>query len=228
MAAKSRVLLLGGSGEAVPLAAHLAGDPRVELITTLKGATPNPTPLAGDLRVGGFGGAKRLQRFLEDQRIGLVVDATHPFAQRIARNAWRAAVTARIPRLKLWRPAWTPTPADRWFEVDDASAAHELAQKLGQRPFVSLGRSGLTAFPAAPFAHVLYRAITSAHPLPANATLLTAKGPFTLQDEQSLLQTHAIDVLVTKNSGGQATAPKLAAARSLALPVILLRRPPTP
>jgi precorrin-6A/cobalt-precorrin-6A reductase len=56
--------------------------------------------------------------------------------------------------------------------------------------------------------------------------VVLGRGPFTLGEERHLLQRYAIDVLVCKASGGEATEAKLAAARDLSLPVIMVRRPP--
>ncbi len=228
MVGRRKVLLLGGSGEARPLAAWLAARDDVDLVCSLKGATAAPAPLPGDLVVGGFGGARRLKAFLLERRIDLVVDATHPFAIRIARNARRAACAARVPRLKLWRPPWTSGPGDRWIDAADAAEAGVAASRLGQRPFVSLGARGPDRFDVRAFERVVFRAIGARPHLPDRSTFVAGRGPFRVADEIALFREHRIDVVVTKNAGGPATAAKLEAARRLALPVVMIRRPPTP
>ncbi len=64
--------------------------------------------------------------------------------------------------------------------------------------------------------------------MPPDTRVLSARGPFTVEDETALLVEHRIDVLVTKDSGGAATAAKLTAARDRGLPVVMVRRPPLP
>ena len=63
---------------------------------------------------------------------------------------------------------------------------------------------------------------------PPGAVVITARGPFREANELALLRDRQIDVVVTKNSGGSATAAKLVAARTLGLSVVLVARPPRP
>jgi precorrin-6A/cobalt-precorrin-6A reductase len=157
-----------------------------------------------------------------------LVDATHPFAARMARNAARAARAAGVPRLKLWRPAWAPAPGDRWLEAADVAEAGRLAATVGRRPLVGLGGRGLAGFDFAPFERAFVRAIEAPPHLPANAEWLEARGPFAVADERRLFAERGIDVVVTKNAGGEGAKAKLAAARELRLPVVVIRRPPPP
>ncbi|NBB69335.1 MAG: cobalt-precorrin-6A reductase [Alphaproteobacteria bacterium] len=228
MAGEARVLLLGGTAEAAELAERLAGRDDLRLTTTLAGVTTAPRRLPGEVVVGGFGGAARLKRHLVAEGVAALVDATHPFAVRMARNADRAALAAGVPRLKLWRPAWEPAPGDRWLEAADVAAASRLAAEHGRRPLVSLGGRGLGGFDFAPFARALVRAIEAPPELPANAEWVEARGPFAVADERRLLTERGIDVVVTKNAGGEGARAKLTAARDLGLPVVLIRRPPPP
>ncbi|MFW5833354.1 MAG: cobalt-precorrin-6A reductase [Pseudomonadota bacterium] len=223
------VLLLGGSTEAKAVALWLAARPEIRLVTSLAGVTRAPGPLPGDLRIGGFGGAMGLRRWLEAHAVEVVVDATHPFAVRIARNARRAAHVARLPHLKVWRPAWTAKPGDRWHEVADIEAAEAAARKLGRRPFVALGRGGAIRFATRGFDQVVFRTIEPPPDvLPPRVRLVTGRGPFDVAAERRLFEDDAIDVLVTKNAGGSAGHAKLEAARGLGLPVVMIRRPPPP
>ncbi len=226
MAGEPRVLLLGGTAEAATLAAALAD--RVRLTTSLAGVTHDRRALPGEVVTGGFGGAARLRRFLENEAVDALVDATHPFAVRMARNARRAALAARVPRLKLWRPAWQPAAGDRWHRVADAAAAARVAAGLGRRPLVSLGARGVGGFALAPFERAFVRAIERPSGLAANAVWIEARGPFRREDERALLERHAIDLVVTKNSGGEGTRAKLDAARALGLPVVMIDRPERP
>src|SRR6185369_15683930 len=101
-----RVLILGGTQEAFRLAEHLADAAGIEIISSLAGRTREPRIPKGDVRTGGFGGAEGLTRYLREQRITHLVNATHPFAERISANAIAAAEAAGIPLMRLLRPAW--------------------------------------------------------------------------------------------------------------------------
>ena len=228
MVGRTVVLLLAGSAEAIALARWLATREDVRLLVSLKGATRAPARLPGEPIVGGFGGGLGLCRFLRERGVALVVDATHPFATRIARNARRAALVAAVQHVKLWRPPWRPSPADRWHDAGDAADAARVASSLGARPFVGLGAGGVRHFPTAGFAEVTFRGIEPPLDLPPNARFVRGRAPFTLADEVALLRTIGADVVVTKNAGGDAAFAKLAAARALGLPVVMMRRPPQP
>ncbi|MFP4360465.1 MAG: cobalt-precorrin-6A reductase [Alphaproteobacteria bacterium] len=222
------MLLLGGTAEAAELAERLATRGDLRLTTTLAGVTTAPRRLPGEVVVGGFGGAARLKRYLVAEGVAAVIDATHPFAARMARNARRAALAAGVPRLKLQRPAWVCEPGDHWLEAVDVAAASRRAAEHGRRPLVSLGGRGLAGFDFTPFAHAVVRAIEPPPALPANAEWLEARGPFTVADERRLLAERGIDVVVTKNAGGEGARAKLTAAREAGLAVVMIRRPPPP
>ncbi|MER5409840.1 cobalt-precorrin-6A reductase [Streptomyces sp. NPDC002769] len=223
------VLVLGGTTEARRLAAELAGRPGVRVTTSLAGRVSRPGALEGDVRVGGFGGADGLARWLREQRVDAVVDATHPFATRITENAARAAAATGVPAVVLRRPGWRPGPGDRWHFAASLAEAAALLPPLGRRVFLTTGRLGLAAFAHLDGLHFLARSVEAPEPpLPQDIEVLLARGPFTVDDEWTLLRAHRIDVLVTKDSGGEATAAKLTAARALGLTVVVVRRPPLP
>ncbi|MER5339547.1 cobalt-precorrin-6A reductase [Streptomyces mirabilis] len=223
------VLVLGGTTEARRLATELAARPGVRVTTSLAGRVSRPGALDGDVRVGGFGGADGLARWLREHRVDAVVDATHPFAAAITANAARAAAATGIPAVVLRRPGWTPGPDDRWHWVDSLPEAAALLPSLGRRVFLTTGRLGLAAFAHLSELHFLVRTVEPPEPpMPQDMEVLLTRGPFTPDDEQALLRAHRVDVLVTKDSGGEATAAKLTAARDLALPVVVVRRPPLP
>lgn len=220
-----RVLILGGTGEARELAAVLTAD-GVAVTSSLAGRTAAPAPLAGAVRVGGFGGAEGLATWLRAEATTAVVDATHPFAGRVSAAAVTGCALAGVPLVRLARPGFTAEPGDRWTWVGDLEGAAAAVDALGTRVLLSTGRQGLAAF-ANVRAWALVRAVQApAPPLPAACTVLLARGPFTLAGERALLAEHAIDLVVTKDSGGSATAPKLVAARERGLPVVIVGRPP--
>ncbi|WP_405577397.1 cobalt-precorrin-6A reductase [Streptomyces sp. NBC_01190] len=223
-----RVLILGGTAEARALADALAGDPALDVVSSLAGRTDQPRLPAGRSRSGGFGGAAGLTAWLRAERIHAMIDATHPFAAEISRHAAAAATAADIPLLALRRPGWTPGPGDRWHWADTVRHAATLAPALGSRAFLTIGRQELAVFAGLDL-HLLARMVRDpTPPLPRNCRVLLARGPFTLAGESALLREHRIDLLVTKDSGGGATAPKLAAARASGIPVLIIRRPPPP
>jgi precorrin-6A/cobalt-precorrin-6A reductase len=227
-----RLLILGGTTEAAALAHCLfeAYGNRVEVTTSLAGRTSAPAAVPGAMRRGGFGGAAALARYLQDRQIDAVIDATHPFAAQISANAVAACETAAVPRLVLSRPCWAPQTDDNWIYFDTVTAAAEGLPRFGRRAFLTVGLQELSAFAAVTDMWFLVRLIEMpTDPLPvADCQVVTGRGPFTVRQERSLLETHQIDVLATKASGGAATAAKLEAARLLSLPVVMVRRPPQP
>ena len=225
-----KLLILGGTGEAVALAGRLAEDARLAVITSLAGRTREPATAAGALRVGGFGGAAGLAAYLARDSISLLIDATHPFAAQMATNAAQASAEAGVPRLKLLRPAWRAVENDNWIDVSDMAAAVEAVSGNGTRAFLSIGRQDLSAFAGLDGIWFLVRSIEPLEvPRPlANCAVIQGRGPFTETAELVLLEEHRIDLLVSKNSGGEATSAKIAAARRLGLPVVMIARPPAP
>lgn len=198
------------------------------MLVSLAGRTARPLPLPYPTRVGGFGGAAALAEFLRETAITALVDATHPFAARISANAQHAAGAAGIPALALHRPEWPREPGDDWVEVDTVSDAVAALGETPRRVFLTVGRLELPAFAAAPQHAYLVRTIEpvgDALPVP-KLDVIEARGPFTAEDEAATMVNNGIDVVVTKHSGGTATYGKIAAARELGLPVIMVRRPP--
>lgn len=225
MSGAARVLILGGTTEAFALAAVLCERPNTRVLSSLAGRVAHPRLPAGNVRIGGFGGVEGLADMLQSECIDAVIDATHPFADRITRNAHAACRRAAVPLLRVSRAPWAHVAGDTWHDASDIEDAARIAASLGERIFVTTGRQSVAAF--APFdRRFIIRTIDPpAQPLPANHLLLLQRGPFTLDGEIRLMREHAIDVLVTKNSGGDATYAKIAAARELRIPVVMVQRP---
>lgn len=224
----ARLLILGGTAEAAELAARLAGDDRLETVTSLAGLTRLPNVGSGKVRRGGFGGPDGLAAFLKDGAYDALVDATHPFAAQIAEHAATAAGRADVPRVKLLRPPFARASDDRFVTVSDMAAA-AAAIPNGERVFLAAGRREIAAFAARRDLWCLVRMIeppTAADILPEGKVIL-GRPPRDPALEVALLQEHAIGWIVSKDSGGQASA-KIIAARSLGLPVVLIERPPPP
>ncbi|MBK5567525.1 cobalt-precorrin-6A reductase [Ensifer sp. SSB1] len=223
---KPRILILGGTTEARELARRLAEDVRYDTAISLAGRTADPRPQPVKTRIGGFGGADGLAHFLHDEKIALLVDATHPFAARISHNAADAAQRTGVPLLALRRPEWQPLPGDRWNAVDSVV---EAVNALGDRPrrvFLAIGRQEAFHFEAAPQHSYIIRSVDPVTPpldLPDQEAIL-ATGPFAEADEAELLKGRQINVIVAKNSGGSATYGKIAAARRLGIEVIMVER----
>ncbi len=226
-----RVLVLAGTAEAAALVARLVGaDPAYEVTASLAGHTRTPAPLPCPVRTGGFGGVAGLVEALRVDGFAALVDATHPFAAVMPHHAAAAAGELGLPRVRVLRPPWVPGPDDHWIEVDDLTAAARALQDLGAgRVLLTTGRLELAPFAAVDGAHMVVRTIEPPDPLPLpSATVLLDRGPYSVPGEVALLREHAIDAVVTKNSGGEATAAKLAAAGTLGVPVVMVRRPPQP
>lgn len=224
------VLILGGTAEARALAAVLDGR-SVAVVSSLAGRVARPRLPAGDVRVGGFGGADGLADFLTGESVDAVVDATHPFAARISANAVAGCASAGVPLLRLARPGWSAHPgAARWHWVDGHDEAAALAARLGTRIWLTTGRQPLGSFtgPLAD-AEVVVRVVDPPDvELPAQWEVILDRGPYTYDAERELLVARRIEVLVTKDSGGAHTQPKLDAADSLGTEVVVVRRPAWP
>lgn len=223
------MLVLGGTAESRGLALALERDPAIEVISSLAGRTAAPLALPGRTRVGGFGGVGGLAHWLGEHRVDLLVDATHPFAATMTATAAAAARQTGVPLLRLSRPEWRSCAHDQWHEVVSLAEAAEVLPQLGIRVFLTTGRQGVGAFAQLDELWFLVRCIeTPAPPMPQAMLLLLERGPFDAGSELALMHQHRVQVLVTKNSGGAATAAKLAAARELRLPVVMVRRPSAP
>src|SRR5215468_4679827 len=225
-----RILILGGTTEAAQLARAAERHRGLTVISSLAGRTRDPAPLPGATRSGGFGGIEGLIRFIREERIDVVVDATHPYAEQISRHAVVASRSTSVPLVRLERPPWPRQPGDRWALVDSVAEAARVCQDYGRRAFLTVGGKELQAFANLERMWFLVRLVDPPlEPLPLlHCQVVTGRGPFTTEDERKLLQQHRIDMIVAKNSGGDATYGKIAAARALGLPVILVRRPVPP
>jgi precorrin-6A/cobalt-precorrin-6A reductase len=222
------ILVLGGTAEARELAGAL-DDAGVHVTSSLAGRVSRPRLPAGTVRIGGFGGPHALARWLTEHGAVAVVDATHPFAERISASAATACSRADVPLLRLQRPGWSEGPDDDWHWVADLEGAAAAIPPLGERVLLSTGRQGLPAFANVQDAWFLVRCVEQPDPpLPQHHELLLDRGPYTVDGELALIDEHRIELVVTKDSGGAYTQAKLEAARQRGLPVIVVRRPPRP
>jgi precorrin-6A/cobalt-precorrin-6A reductase len=223
-----RLLILGGTTEASALARRIADRTDLAPVLSFAGRTRGLVPPPIPFRVGGFGGIVGLRAFLADSKIDAVIDATHPFAAQMSRHAAVACRDLAVPLACLTRPPWRGVDGDRWIGVPDMAAAVSALGAIPRRVFLTIGGLQLAVFATAPLHHYIVRTID---PPPAIVSLpshrlILARGPFSVEDEIGLMREERIEVLVTKNSGGAATEAKLAAARALAIEVVMIERPP--
>ncbi|ENO14155.1 cobalt-precorrin-6A reductase [Marinobacter nanhaiticus D15-8W] len=224
-----KVLILGGTAEASALAHTLAAHD-IPAVFSYAGrvATPKAQPIP--TRIGGFGGVDGLISYLFACGITHIVDATHPFAGQMSRNAVLAAKSTGIPLIALTRPPWQPVEGDRWHHVRDIDAAVDAVAGEPRRILLAIGRMHLEAFRDQPQHHYLLRLVdTPENPMPLpDCTVTIDRGPFTVEGDLHLLRKHRIDLVVSKNAGGQGAAAKITAARQLGLPVLMIDRPALP
>ncbi|GLZ84266.1 cobalt-precorrin-6A reductase [Metapseudomonas resinovorans] len=218
-----RILLLGGVTEALAVARRLGP----EHVYSLAGLGKVPDDLACQVRVGGYGGVDGLARYIAEEGIDLLIDATHPYAAQISRNGAAAAETAGVACWALRRPGWQAGPEDDWCEVADWAGLID-ALKDFRRPFFTLGREPLEHLHEIPAQQHWTVRCLQGQPAGPRYEVIGARGPFSLEGERELFARLQSDVLISKNSGSQSTEPKLQVARELGLPVLILKRPDLP
>lgn len=202
--------------------ARALADAGVDAVYSYAGRTEAPVAQPLPVRMGGFGGVAGLSAYLQTEQISHVIDATHPFAAQMSRNAVEACAAAGVPLIALERPPWQAGPGDDWTHVPDLAGAVAALGNVPRRVFLAIGRQNLDAFAGVPQHHYLLRLVdppTEALPLP-KAEAVIARGPFTVDGDRALLRTHRIEVIVAKNAGGAGAEAKLVAARELGLPVV--------
>lgn len=225
-----RVLILGGTADAMALGERLAEQAGIAVTLSLAGRTQQPRAATFPMRIGGFGGLEGLKAWLTDNPTDCVIDATHPFAALISRNASVACAELEVPLLALHRPQWLKEAGDDWRVVANMNEAAASLGETSRRVFLTIGRQEVAVFAAAPQHRYLVRSIEpidGALPVP-HVTFMLARGPFDEEAELALLRQHEVEIVVAKNSGGLATYGKIAAARRLGIPVVMVSRPKAP
>ena len=228
---RRRVLILGGTGDAVDLARLLESRAEFDVVTSLAGRTRRPAATSGRVRTGGFGGVEGLTAYLAAEHVEVVVDATHPYAATISKHATLACDATGVPRVQLWRPAWSPVDGDEWTGVVSLDAAADTVADARLSAdgcvFLSTGVRDVHVFGGLREVRFLVRLVEAPRtPLPlSKVELIVDRGPFALENERALFLEHGVELLVSKNSGGAATYSKLAAARELGVPVVMVDRP---
>ncbi|MBD9389564.1 cobalt-precorrin-6A reductase [Agrobacterium sp. AGB01] len=224
------ILILGGTADARILSGKLAEESGYRILLSMAGRTREPVKQPVPVRSGGFGGADGLASFIMENAFDLLVDATHPYAARISANAVHAAQQAQVPLIALERAVWQRQVGDHWQAVADVKEAVCAVGSSSKNAFLALGRQELLPFEAAPQHNYLIRSVDPVEPALAvpHARYMTARGPFVLEDEITMLRDNRIDIIVSKNSGGAAAYGKIEAARQLGIEVVMIERPPHP
>lgn len=219
------ILVLGGTSEARKLADLLVAA-GLEVVTALAGKLARPRLPRGEVRIGGFGGADGLAQWLRENEAGAIIDATDPFSGQISADAARAAADTGVALLRVQRPRWTETEGDTWIRVPDMQSAVAAVQGRFRRPMLTVGKLGASAFSSdSQGAYLIRCSEPPPGPLPNRYLLVLDRGPFGVDSERTIMSRHRIDVLVTRDSGGRASAAKLEAARTLGIPVVMIERP---
>jgi precorrin-6A/cobalt-precorrin-6A reductase len=225
---KIRALILGGTADANLLAAEIARA-GLDAVYSYGGRTRAPADQPLPTRIGGFGGASGLAGYIRDERITHVIDATHPFAAGMSRNAVTACMETGTPLIALERAPWARVPGDNWIEVADVSAAVAALPGAPANIFLAIGRQHIAPFATKPqHAYTLRFVDPPEAPLPFAADVIVSRGPFTHEGELEMMRTRGIHWIVARNSGGDGARAKIDAARMLGLPVIMIARPELP
>lgn len=225
----ANLLILGGTTEATALARAVA-EAGLAATISFAGRVERPAPQPIPRRVGGFGGVPGLVAYLRAEAITHVVDATHPFAAQMSRNAAEACAALGLPLVALTRPPWAPGPGDRWTRVADIAAAMEALPEAPTRVFLAIGRMHLGTFAARAQHRYLLRLVDPPEappPLPYHETVVS-RGPFTREGDTALMRRHGTELVVAKNAGGSGARAKIDAAWALGLPVLMIDRPAVP
>lgn len=223
------VLVLGGTTEATALC-HAMAEAGIPGTISFAGRVARPVRQPLPQRVGGFGGPEGLAAYLRQQAVTHLVDATHPFAAQMSRNAVSAAARTGVPLIALTRAPWAPQPGDRWQQVADIPGAVAALNRPAARVMLAVGRMHLAAFADTPQHDYLLRLVDpplTPPPLPRHRVIVD-RGPFALAGDLALMRDHRIDIVVSKNAGGTGARAKIDAARQLGLPVIMIARPALP
>jgi precorrin-6A/cobalt-precorrin-6A reductase len=224
-----RALILGGTSDANRLA-EAAARLRLDAIYSYAGRTQAPVAQSLPTRIGGFGGADGLADYIRTERITHIVDATHPFAAEMSRNAVAACAMTGTALIALERAPWQRSPGDNWIEVEDVAAAAAALPEQRARVFLAIGRQHLAPFAARPQHAYTLRfadAPDAALPLP-DASVIVSRGPFALAGDLDLMRSRGIEWIVARNAGGTGAFAKIEAARQLGLPVVMIARPVLP
>lgn len=223
-----RALILGGISDASLLAAQIA-HAGIDAVYSYGGRTRAPADQPLPIRIGGFGGVSGLADYIRREGITHVIDATHPFAAEMSRNALQACAETGTPLLALERAPWSKAPGDNWIEIGDVNAAAAALPEPAAKVFLAIGRQHIAPFAARPqHAYTLRFVDPPEAPLPFAADVIVSRGPFTLDGELEMMRTRGINWIVARNSGGNGARAKIDAARLLGLPVIMISRPKLP
>ncbi|MCP3381930.1 cobalt-precorrin-6A reductase [Bradyrhizobium sp. CCGUVB4N] len=224
----TRALILGGIADASLLAAEIARA-GIDAVYSYGGRTRVPADQPLPTRIGGFGGVSGLVDYIRREAITHVIDATHPFAAEMSRNAVEACANTGTPLIALERAPWTSVPGDKWIETEDVNAAAATLPEAPAHVFLAIGRQHIAPFAAkTQHAYTLRFVDPPEAPLPFTADVLVSRGPFTLDGELAMMRARGINWIVARNSGGDGARAKIDAARRLGLPVIMISRPTLP
>ncbi|MGB3245916.1 MAG: cobalt-precorrin-6A reductase, partial [Sulfitobacter sp.] len=209
------ILLLGGTTEASAAAEALAGA-GINAVFSYAGRTKTPVAQPIPTRVGGFGGVAGLVTYLDDMNISHVIDATHPFAAGMSRNASAACAQTGTPLLRFERSPWYPAASDNWTRVAKLEDIPDTLPSAAARVFLAIGKQQIGMFATKPQHHYLLRLVdapTAPLPLP-HATVVLDRGPFDVEGDIALMRAHKITHVIAKNAGGSGARAKLDAARA--------------
>ena len=226
---QKNLLILGGTTEASALA-QIISKTSINARLSYAGRVSRLRPSPIEKRVGGFGGVSGLVEYLKLEKITHVIDATHPFASQMSKNAIEACTLAGIPLAALTRPPWQKEIGDKWINVPNVEAAVQYLEIPKKRILLAIGRQSLSLFYAQPQHKYILRLVDQPErPLKFPDHFINiSRGPFTVKDDTALFKKYKIELVVAKNSGGSGAYSKINVARTLGVSVVMIDRPYIP
>ena len=221
-----KILIIGGTQEGNKLANYFK-EHNLEYIISYAGVVEEVYKKKFKKRVGGFGGKIGIFNFIKQNKITHVIDASHPFSQKISLNTYNVCKSYNIPIITYTRKPWFERKNDNWIKVGDFNESADYLKGEAKNVFLAIGKKNLQVFKKYPQHCYLLRVINNQdiNNLFPNQKCIAYNSKLNVEEEIKILKKYKIEVIVSKNSGGNLAYNKIIAARKLKIPVVIISRP---